>query len=196
MLLPGTSLDALLFLSALVLFMAPLLLNDLPLSVLVLTLLLLSLLRLSLVLFMAPLLLSDLLLPVLVLLSLLLNLLGLPLLLSTLLCWPGLLVRVLLLFGMVLLFALLLLLCAGRSSDSQKQRQDSCAGDSNCFHKCYLYYCPLRTRTLTQASYRCIDRAADGFARYKKLHPPVLLPSSGAVVGGYGQGVAETFCAD
>ena len=36
---------------------------------------------------------------------------------------------------MVLLFALLLLFRVGSSSDSEKQRQDGCAGDSNHFHK-------------------------------------------------------------
>ena len=49
-----------------------------------------------------------------------------------------------LLLGMVLLCALLLLLCIRRSRDSEKQRQNGCAGDSNCFHRCYLQNCWLR----------------------------------------------------
>jgi hypothetical protein len=43
-----------------------------------------------------------------------------------------------LLLGMVLLCALLVLLCIRRSGDSEKQRQNGCAGDSNYFHRCYL----------------------------------------------------------
>ena len=65
---------------------------------------------------------------------LLLLLLGLTLLLSMLLLWLGLFVLVLLL-RMVLLFALLLALGVRRSSDSEKQRQYGCAGDSKYFHR-------------------------------------------------------------
>jgi len=49
-----------------------------------------------------------------------------------------------LLLGMVLLRALLVLLCIRRSGDSEKQRQNGCAGDSNYFHRCYLQNCWLR----------------------------------------------------
>jgi hypothetical protein len=49
-----------------------------------------------------------------------------------------------LLLGMVLLCALLVLLCIRRSGDSEKQRQNGCAGDSNYFHRCYLQNCWLR----------------------------------------------------
>jgi hypothetical protein len=49
-----------------------------------------------------------------------------------------------LLLGMVLLCALLVLLCIRRSGDSEKQRQNSCARDSNYFHRCYLQNCWLR----------------------------------------------------
>jgi hypothetical protein len=113
---------------------------------------------------------------------LLLSVLWLPLLLSMLLFGFALLVLALLLFAMVLLFALLLMLCVGRSSDSEKQTQDGCAGDSNYFHRCYLHYCWLRTLALLQASCRRIDRVADGFAGYEKLHSPVLLPARGIIV--------------
>jgi hypothetical protein len=30
------------------------------------------------------------------------------------------------------------MLCVARSSDSKKQAQNSCAGNSNYFHRCYL----------------------------------------------------------
>src|SRR5579864_5219581 len=68
-----------------------------------------------------------------------------PLLLSMLLLLGfGLLMLVLLLFGMVLLLVLLLVLRVSRS-DSEKQRQNSCAGDSNKFHRCYLRCCWVAT---------------------------------------------------
>ena len=156
MLLPCALLDSLLFLSALRLFIAALLLSMLLLPALVLLLLLDMLLLLVLVLL---LLLGMLLLLVLVLLLLLSALW----LLSMLLFGLGLLVFVLLLFGMILLFALLPLLRVGRG-DSEKQRQNGCTGDSNYFHMGCLYYCSLLTLALAQASYRCIDWAADGFA--------------------------------
>jgi hypothetical protein len=77
----------------------------------------------------------------LLLLSVLLRLLlfgRLTLLLSMLLFGLGLLLLALLLIGMVVLFAPLFLLCVGRSSNREKQRQNGCAGDSNYFHRCYL----------------------------------------------------------
>jgi hypothetical protein len=52
----------------------------------------------------------------------------------------GLLVLALLLLGMVLLFALLLVLCVNRSGDSEKQRQNGSARDSNYLHTRYLHY--------------------------------------------------------
>jgi hypothetical protein len=55
-------------------------------------------------------------------------------LLGMLLFGFGLLVATLLLFGMVLILTLLLVLCQGGSSDSQKQRQNGCASDSNYSH--------------------------------------------------------------
>jgi hypothetical protein len=154
MLLPGTLLDTLLFLRALGSLIALLLLGVLLLVVLVLPLLLLSLLlllRVLLVVLVPPLLLGMLLLVVavlaLLLLRMLLVVLVLPLLLlgvlfrllllgrlPLLLFGLGLLVLALLL-GMVLLCALLLLLCVCRSSDSEKQRQNGCAGYSNHFHR-------------------------------------------------------------
>jgi hypothetical protein len=48
---------------------------------------------------------------------------------------PGLLMFALLLFLMVLLVPLLLMLRAGRNSDSKKQRQSPRCDDSKCFHK-------------------------------------------------------------
>jgi hypothetical protein len=89
----------------------------------------------------SALLLVVLVLPLLLLSALLLVVLVLPLLLSVLLFGLGLLLPALLLFGMVFLVAPLLLLCVGRSSDSEKQTQDGCAGESNYFHLCYLRYC-------------------------------------------------------
>jgi len=47
-------------------------------------------------------------------------------------------------------------------------------------------YCPLLTLALAQASYRCIDWTADGFAGYEKLHSPVLLPAGGSCHGNSG----------
>jgi hypothetical protein len=47
----------------------------------------------------------------------------------------GLLVLTLLLLGMVLFFALLLVLSIGRGRNSEKQRKNGCAGNSNYFHK-------------------------------------------------------------
>ena len=202
MLLPCALLDSLLFLSALRLFIAALLLSMLLLPALVLLLLLDMLLLLVLVLL---LLLGMLLLPVLVLLLLnmlllfvlvlLLLLLSALWLLSMLLFGLGLFGLALLLLGMILLFALLPLLCVGRG-DSEKQRQNGCTGDSNHFHMGCLYYCSLLTLALAQASYRCIDRAADGFAGYEKFYSPVLLPAGGVIVGGHRQSIAETLCAD
>jgi len=68
-------------------------------------------------------------------------LLGMLLLLSMLLFGLGLLGLGLLL-GMVLLIALLVVLCIRRSSNSEKQRQNGCAGNSNYSHRCYLHYFP------------------------------------------------------
>jgi hypothetical protein len=136
----------LLFLVGLPLLMGPLLPVVLVLSLLLLGVLSLLVLLLSLfllgVLSLLVLLLSLLLLGVLLLLSplwLLLLLLCLLLLSSMLLFRLGLLVLALLLCGMVLLFALLLMLCVNRSSESEKQRQKGCARDSNYLHKCYLH---------------------------------------------------------
>lgn len=73
-------------------------------------------------------------------LLLLLDMLVLPLLLlSMLLFGPGLLAAALL-FGMFLPIALLLVLGAGRDRNPKEQRQNRCAGDSDCFHMCYLHY--------------------------------------------------------
>ena len=82
-----------------------------------------------------PLLLLSVLLPIALVLPLLL--LGVLLVLFRF----GSLVLTLLLLGMVLFFALLLVLCVSRSSDSEKQRQNGCAGDSNRVHMCYLCAC-------------------------------------------------------
>lgn len=49
-------------------------------------------------------------------------------------------------FGFALLFVPLLLPCEGRNSDSEKQRQNSGAGDSTCFHTNYLSYCRVKMR--------------------------------------------------
>src|SRR5229473_2982144 len=84
------------------------------------------------------------------------------LLLSMLLLGLGLLVLALLLLGMVLLCALLVLLFIRRSGDSEKQRQNGCAGDSNYFHRCYLQNYSVRVLALAQASCCRVDRAAYG----------------------------------
>ncbi len=118
-----------------------LLLSILLVSVLVLLLLLLSML-LMFVLVLPLLLLSMFLMFVLVLLLRL-----------TVLLRVGLLVLVSLLFRVVLLFVLLLVLRVGRSSHSEKQTQNGCAGDSNYFHRYYLHYCWLRY-ACSNASFR------------------------------------------
>jgi hypothetical protein len=72
-----------------------------------------------------------------------------------------------LLLGMVLLCVLLVLLCVRRSSDSEKQRQNGCAGDSDYFHRCYLQNCWLRN-ACPSASFllsRC-----DSFAGQEKIN--------------------------
>ena len=55
----------------------------------------------------------------------------------------------------------------------------------------HLYFFQVPALDLAQASGRRVYRAADGFAGYKKLHPPVLLPARGVIVGGDWQGVTE-----
>jgi hypothetical protein len=64
----------------------------------------------------------------------LLSVLRLPLLLSMICFGSGLLVLVVLLFGMILLIALHFVLCIDGSSDSEKHRQNSCAGEFGYFH--------------------------------------------------------------
>ena len=95
-------------------------------------------------------------LPLWLLLSVLrlLLLFWLPLRLSMLRLRFGARVRALLRSGMLLLFALLLLPCQGRSSDSEKQRQNGGAGESNRFHGRDLHYCPLVALALSSASFR------------------------------------------
>src|SRR6266849_792554 len=85
----------------------------------------------------------------------------------------GLLVLALFLLGMVLLCALLFLLCVGRSSNREKQRQNGCAGDSNYFHRCYLQNYSVLCLLLAQASCCRVDRAAYGFAGHEKFNSPV-----------------------
>ena len=144
MLLPRAVLHALLFLGPLWTFVAALLSLLLPI-VLVLPLPLLGML-----------LLLVLVLPLL--------LLGMLLLLSVLLLGFGLLVLTLLLLGVVLFFALVLRV--SRSSNSQKQRENACAGDFNCVHVRCLCSFPDGLRLLAQASSGCVHRATDGFARH------------------------------
>jgi len=74
-----------------------------------------------------------------------------------------------LLLGMVLLRALLILLCVRGSSDSEKQRQNGCAGDSNYFHGYYLQTAGYMMRALGQA-FCC--RVADSFAGQEKFNSP------------------------
>jgi len=88
-----------------------------------------------------------------------------------------------------------LLLREGRSGDCKHQGQNRCADDLNYIHG-VLHYCGLGAPALLQASGRCVDRIANSFAGYEKLHSAVLLPAGGAVVGGHRQSVAEAFCAD
>jgi hypothetical protein len=42
----------------------------------------------------------------------------------------------------------MLVLCEGRNSVSDKQEQHGCADDSNCFHECYLRYSAFMRRAL------------------------------------------------
>src|SRR5579864_5787825 len=201
MLSPRALLDALLFLGALRMPVAPLLSVLLPVA-LVLPLLLLSVL-LPVVLVLPLLLLRVLLSVVLVLplvwLSVLLwlvrvvprLLLRMLLRLSMLLFRLGLLMLALLLCRMVLLLVLLLVLCVSRSSDSEKQRQNGCTSDPNWVHMSPLFFPNACVGFLAQASSCRVYRAADGFARHQKFHSPVLLPTSGVLVGGHGQGVTE-----
>ncbi len=154
MLLPGASLNLLLY-------------PGLLLVMLVLLLLLLRLLLIMLVLLLVSMLL---LLGVLLLLGFL----------SMLRAGFALLVPALLL-SMVLLFALLFVLSVSRSGDSEKQGQNGCAGDSDYFHVCYLRCCWV-TSALLQASGLRVDRVTDGFAGHEKLDSPVLLPARGVFV--------------
>jgi hypothetical protein len=66
-------------------------------------------------------------------------LLVLPLLLSMLRLRLGFLLA-LLLFGVAFLLILLVLLCIGKSSSPEKQRQYRCTDDFSCFHRCYSPY--------------------------------------------------------
>src|ERR1700687_3939514 len=125
-LLPRALLNALLFLSVLRTFIAPLLLGVLLLVVLLLPRGLLSLLLLF-VLLLPWRLLSVLLLIVLLLPWRLLSVL-------LLLFRFGLLVLTLLLLSMSFFFVLLLLLRIGRNRNSEKQRENGCAGNSNYSH--------------------------------------------------------------
>jgi hypothetical protein len=126
------------------------------LSLLLLGVLLLLVLLLSLLLLGVPLLLSPLWLLLLLLCPLLLS--------SMLLFRLGLLVLALLLCGMVLLFALLLMLCVSRSSECEKQRQKGCAGDSNPLHKCYLHLVVATvSQSLSPASKLGAERAISLF---------------------------------
>src|ERR1022692_4260851 len=156
---PCAALDALLLLSAvrlrvslpllgvlLVIPFRPLLLSVLCLPVLLLWLCLpLSMLLLRLGLLVLALLLSGL-RPLLLLGVLLLLILFRPLL-SMLLRRPGLRGLGLLLFGMILFFARLLVLGIGRTRDSEKQRQNGCAGNSNYFQRVSLLILRLQSAT-------------------------------------------------
>lgn len=164
MLLPCALVDTLLFLRALGALIALLLSLSTLLRLLVFVLLLLLSTLLGLLVLVLLLLLCTLpcLLVLLLLLSplwLLLLLLCLLLLSSMLLFRLGLLVLALLLCGMVLLFALLLMLSVNRSSESEKQRQKGCAGDSNYLHKCYLH---LVAATVSQSSSPASKLGAEG----------------------------------
>src|ERR1017187_9707763 len=156
---PCAALDALLLLSAvrlrvslpllgvlLVIPFRPLLLSVLCLPVLLLWLCLpLSMLLLRLGLLVLALLLSGL-RPLLLLGVLLLLILFRPLL-SMLLRGPRLRGLGLLLFGMILFFARLLVLGIGRTRDSEKQRQNGCAGNSNYFQRVSLLILRLQSAT-------------------------------------------------
>ena len=131
-------LSALLLLLILFFLRVPLLLLLGVPFLLLLGVLLLSFLRVLLLLLLGVLLLllGVLLLLLLVMFWLLPSLLWLGLLLRVLLFGLPLLVSAPLLFRPALLFALLLLLRAGRSSDSKQQRQNGCASNCNRFHRC------------------------------------------------------------
>jgi hypothetical protein len=95
--------------------------------------------------------------------------------LSMLLFGLGLLLFVLLL--MVLLFAVASLLCVGRSSDSEKQRKNGCAGDSNCFHRCYLNLSLVKYDFSISRWHRCTHWLGDGLPGHEMFNSPVLLPT-------------------
>src|SRR6478735_6581878 len=86
--------------------------------------------------------------------------------LSMLLFRFALLMPALLLFGVVLLVAVLFVLGVGRCSDSEKQGQNGRAGNCDHFHMCCLR-CGWITFALLQASGLRIDRIADGLAGHE-----------------------------
>jgi hypothetical protein len=117
------------FLPLLLRMLLPVMLLPLLLRMLLLVMLLPLLLRMLLLAMLLPLLLRMLLLAML-----------LPLLLRMLLLWPASLVLALFMSGMVLFLVVLVVLCINRTSESEQQSQNSCTGDTNCSHRCYLRY--------------------------------------------------------
>jgi hypothetical protein len=88
----------------------------------------------------------------------------LPLLLSVLLLRLCVVVSVFLLLGMILLFALLIVLSGQRNCSREEQRQNSRAGDSNRFHRWSSVIPENSCAPLAHASRGCVDRVANSFA--------------------------------
>src|SRR6185312_4264942 len=97
-----------------------------------------------------------------------------------------------LLFRMVLLIVLLVLLCVCQSRNSEDQSQNCCTDKSKSFHDCSFRI--VHAPGLLQTPRCGIGWIADSFTGNEKLHPPVLLPTCGVLVGGYWQGAAISFC--
>src|ERR1700674_4515536 len=104
-------------------------------------------------------------------------------LLNTLLFLRALGSLIALLLLMVLLCALLFLLGIRRSGDSEKQRQNGCAGDSNYFHRCYLQNCWLRnacpSASFLLSRFVALPIASPGHEKNNSL---IFLPAGGVAV--------------
>src|SRR6185312_14842958 len=131
----------------------------------------------------ASLMLSMLLLLVLIFRLLLSMLLFALIFLLLLLCVFLLFVPIFLLFRMVLLIVLLVLLCVCQSRNSEDQSQNCCTDKSKSFHDCSFRM--VHAPGLLQTPRCGIGWIANSFTGNEKLHPPVLLPTCGVLVGGY-----------
>src|SRR6185437_17072630 len=113
-------------------------------------------------------------------------------LLSLLLSMLLLLALIFLLFRMILLIVLLVLLRVCQRRNSENQSQNCCTDKSKSFHDCPFRI--LHALVLLQTPCCRIRWIPDSFTGNEKLHPPVLLPACGVLVGGYWQRAAISFC--